>query len=157
MTDFPLFCTIENILAENIHWSLQFSSGLQFLAARGGGSLVWFVCLILYDYFFLRCRLFVVNFWDEIIHINQYLRTCKWYEINVSMPNMKFVYCNSCKYCVFNKNVAITIYSFECNVEAANYYYKCWDFYGFVSVEKQRSCTMTPNTFTSSINCPMYN
>lgn len=47
-----------------------------------------------------------------------------------------FVYYNSCTYCVFNKNVAITIYSFECNVEAANYYYKCRIFYGFVIVEE---------------------
>lgn len=36
------------------------------------------------------------------------------------------------------------------------YYYKCSNFYGFVSVDKLKVMwKMTPNTFTSSINCRM--
>lgn len=35
-------------------------------------------------------------------------------------------------------------------------YYKCSNFYGFVSVDKLKVMQkMTPNTFTSSINCRM--
>lgn len=54
------------------------------------------------------------------------------------MPNIKNLCITIIVHIVFltttKNNVAITIYSFECNVEAANDY-KCSNFY-FVSVEK---------------------
>lgn len=68
--------------------------------AWGKLALVLFVCQIFvcFIYFWISCEF---PRWN--IHINQYLRTCKWSEINVSMPNMTFVYYNTCTYCVFNK------------------------------------------------------
>lgn len=57
-----------------------------------GLALVSFVCFIFVRliYFLICCESLRLN-----IHINQYLRTCKLYdEINVSMPNITFVYYN---------------------------------------------------------------
>lgn len=75
------------------------------LIGVGRLALVRFLRLIFVWLFWVFFFLFSIRCeFLEMIHINQYLRTCKLYdEINVSMPNMKFVYCNSCTYCVFNK------------------------------------------------------
>lgn len=94
---FTLFCKIEKLWHQmfiNLKYRATFS-------LQTGLALVLFVCFIfvLFIFFLICCEILRLN-----IHINQYLRNCKLYdEINVSMPNIKFVYYNYCKYCVFNK------------------------------------------------------